>query len=123
MEQSYTLQLLRLECMRAQERGGDEPYLTLNNQRIWEIPAGKHMHHRPDKPNLVAAVDFEDTLIFTNLHGENILRLFEADLLNPDDSLGMTPIAPVDAGGGVIQIVFDRDGAEYKLIYRVQIES
>lgn len=123
MEQSYTLQLLRLECLMAQERGGDEPYLTLNDQLIWEIPSGKHMHHHPDKPNLLAMVDFEDTLIFTNLRGENVIRLFEADFLNPDDSLGMTPVALRDAAGGEIQIVFDREGAEYKLIYRVQSES
>ncbi len=122
MEQSYTLQLLRLECLMAQERGGDEPYLMLNDQRVWEIPSGKHMHHHPDKPNLLGVVEFEDTMIFTNLRGETVIRLFEADLLNPDDSLGMTPIVPGDAAGGDIQIVFNRDGAEYKLIYRVQLE-
>jgi hypothetical protein len=34
MEPQYTLRLLGLECLQAQELDGDETYLTLNDQRI-----------------------------------------------------------------------------------------
>ena len=43
-----------------------------------------------------------------------------ADVLTQDDLLGQTPIDASQASGGHISVIFQRDGAHYRLTYQVE---
>lgn len=138
---AYTLSLLRLECLCPQERDGDEPYLTLDHERLWHTPRGRHMHAHPERESYFTRVDFASGRMLTaagwvalpgadagglrrsGLSGLHTLHLFEADTLSRDDALGVTPVSFEDAGRGEIQVLFRRSGAEYLLVYQVDPEA
>ncbi len=138
---AYTLSLLRLQCLCPQERDGDEPYLTLDHERLWHTPRGWHMHAHAEHESHFTQVDFASGRIHTasgwvalpgavdsglrrnGLSGLHTLHLFEADTLSRDDALGVTPVRPEDAGRGEIQVLFRRSGAEYVLVYQVDPEA
>jgi hypothetical protein len=133
---SYTVQLIALRCIQAQELDGDETYLNLNGVTVWQ--AGRfHMHHHPTRENQVSEFDFAGgrrhnqhgweplapynpkDYLFAKLTGESHFELWEDDFLKPDDWLGTTPISARDAGHGPISIAFVRAGAHYLLTYQV----
>lgn len=138
---AYTLSLLRLECVCPQERDGDEPYVLLDHDRLWQIPRGWHMHSLPGHDTHCSLVDFAGGRMRTaagwtalpgavpggirrgGLRGLHTLHLIEADTLTRDDALGVTPVRPEDAGRGEIQVAFRRGGAEYLLVYQVDPEG
>jgi hypothetical protein len=140
MSAAFTLKLLSLECIQAQEFEGDEPYLTLNDVRVWEVGRNEHMHQFPKQPNTYSAVDFasgrkltrlgwENMQSFNPAHyifekrtGELVLSLWEADRLNADDHIASTPITLADSKGGTITAMLNGDGASYRLTYRVEAE-
>ncbi len=139
MEPQYTLRLLGLECLQAQELDGDETYLTLNDQRIWAAAPDK-MLGTPNQPIHVSRYDFAagrkltvdgwvsidafqpKRFIFTGLRGQTLLRLWDADILTSDDLLGETPISARDGAHGQIAVMFARDGAQYRLSYAVDVD-
>lgn len=140
MEAHYTLRLLSLECLQAQELDGDEAYLTLNDQRIWAAAPDK-MLGTPNQPMHVSHYDFAagrkltrdgwvaidafqpERFIFTGLRGQAMLRLWDADILTSDDMLGETPISARDGAHGHIAVMFTREGAQYRLSYAVDVEA
>jgi hypothetical protein len=140
MAGAFTLKILRLQCVQAQELGGDEPYLLMGDTVLWSVPDGQHMHHWPTQDNQFSAVDFskgrvldadgwqtvpdfpEGNFVFSGLSGTHAITLMEADRLTRDDLLGRTPVSEKDMGRGDIQVEFARDGAKYLLTYRVDAE-
>lgn len=137
---TYTLRLLGLECLQAQEFDGDEAYLTLDGVSIWEASSIK-MSADLSKKASVSQVDFVEgraltaegwtalpdfkpqNAVLSGLSGQVMVQLWEADLLSSDDLLGETPISEVDSGGGTISVFFTNDGANYRLTYRVDDEA
>ncbi|MBW4439345.1 MAG: hypothetical protein KME04_19545 [Pleurocapsa minor GSE-CHR-MK-17-07R] len=137
MTGTYTLRILRLQCMQSQELDGDEPYLLMGDQVLWTVPEGTHMHHHPGNDNQFSIVDFaagrvmevngwqehqdfvRGHFVFAGLSGQHTITLMEADRLTSDDVLGRTPISERDMGRGEIQVEFAGDGARYLLVYRV----
>lgn len=134
---AYTLRLIRLECIQAQEFDGDEAYLTLDGRQIWAAGRVK-MNQTLSRPHQCSEVDFasgqllmaegwvpmpssaDESFTFSGLEGETILRLWDSDRLTSDDLLGETPIAERDSGRGHISVLFTRDGARYRLTYEVE---
>ena len=136
---TYTLKLVALECLQAQEIDGDEIYLKLNDQRIWASDPDKM--GAADQPDpLVSQYDFtegrrqtrqgwlpisdyqSEQFVFRNQSGDGVLQLWEADPLTRDDLLGQTPLSEQQAVGGTIAVVFQRSGAHYRLTYQIEIE-
>lgn len=135
----YTLRLLSLECMQAQELDGDEAYLTLNGQKVWSAGRDK-MSQDITHPQRCSEVNFVDgrkrthegwidmaedetgTSVFSELSGQVLLQLWDDDLLTSDDLLGETPISETDIGRGNISVMFTRDGARYRMTYQVDGE-
>lgn len=133
---AYTLRLVKLECTQSQEVGGDEAYLTLDGDKIWEAGRDK-MSHDLSHANRSSEVDFENgrllthegwvgmsvfdpnAYIFSGLSGTKVVQLWDDDLLTSDDLLGETPISEADIGRGNISVLFTRDGARYRLTYQV----
>jgi hypothetical protein len=132
----YTLRLLTLECIQAQELDGDEAYITLNGRKVWSAGRDK-MSHDLSHAHRCSEVDFAGgrklthegwisispfdpgAFIVTGLSGGTVLQLWDDDLLTRDDLLGETPISEADIGHGHIRVVFTRDGARYRLTYQV----
>lgn len=136
---TYTLRLLSLECVTPQEVDGDETYLTLDERRIWVAEPDKMSHpHSFDKG--VSLFDFAEGrkktdagwaaiggfqpewAVFSGLSGRSMLQLWDADTFTPDDLLGETPIDETQASGGAISVVFQRQGAHYRLTYKVELD-
>ncbi|MDX2162427.1 MAG: hypothetical protein SF162_13955 [bacterium] len=137
MTDTYTLHIVQVECIEAQETDGDELYITLDDRMIWQARPFT-LHHHPSTDRQLKAVHFAgsrrltrdgwisetDTpvqqLVIPDLSGTHTLRLWDHDVLTSDDLLGENPVALTDAGRGTIQVVFTRDGARYHLSYRVE---
>ncbi len=136
---SYTIHLLELECFKAQELDGDELYIRLNGNKVWESHPDK-MSHILDRSVSVSHFDFAegrkltergwlllpsyqpDHYVFSGNQGEAVLQLWEADSLTRDDLFGQAPIDASQASGGKISVVFQRLGAHYRLTYKVEAE-
>lgn len=134
---AYTLHVLGIECLTAQELNGDDVYLTLDERRIWSVGRAKMSHLLTDDMH-VREYDFEDGLkltlndweriegfkpeafIFHGLTGEHALTLHKADVFARDEQIGSAPIRLEDAEHGEIAVIFRRSGAEYRLTYRVE---
>ncbi len=136
--QTYTVHLLGLKCVQAQENVGDEIYITFKRDKIWQTWERK-MHEKPqgvqfdefdfargrlhDGEGWKKIEPFEpDDYIFRQQTREEFFEIWDADLFLGDDYLGRTPVSASDAAGGVIQAVCTRDGAYYTLTYRVEVE-
>lgn len=133
---AYTLRLLTLECMQAQELDGDEAYLTLDGRKVWAAGREK-MSYDLAHPHRCSEVDFAGgrllthegwismspfdpgTFIFTGLSNTTVVQLWDDELLTRDDLLGETPISEADIGHGHISVLFTREGARYRLTYQV----
>lgn len=134
---TYTVQLIAIKCIEAQELNGDEVLLKLNGVTVWQ--SGRwHLHHHPTRDDQVSEFDFTNgrrlgaagwemltpynpkDYIFTNLSGDAVLELWEEDFLG-NDFLGRSPITERDAGRGYITVAFVRDGANYLLTYQVVV--
>lgn len=132
---TYTVQLLGIRCLAAQENSGDDVIIKLNGAVIWQ--SGKlKMHARPTSDQQVSEFDFANgrrhdargwqmmmpynprDFLFMGLYGSSYLELWEDDLLR-DDFLGRSPITIRDAGHGTISISFVRSGGNYLLTYKV----
>lgn len=136
---SYTIRLLRLECLQAQESSGDEIYFTLNDAVIWRAEPDK-LHHVPDAQHCTSAIDFmggrklmsdgwqlltpfdPKPFVIKGRTGRSLLQIWDADTFTPDDLLGTTPIDETQSTGGQISVIFRRDGAHYRLTYQVEKE-
>jgi hypothetical protein len=136
MSEAYVLSLARLECLQAQEFDGDEAYLTLNGVKIWEAAEHKNvMHHQPKDDRAVCEFNFEEgtrltasglqpipnfesgRFVFADVSGDLVVALYDADRFSSDDLIGKNPISAHDAGRGHITVMFNRDGAMYRLTY------
>jgi hypothetical protein len=139
---TFTVHLLRLECLRSQELDGDEPYLLIHNELVWSTPRGDHMVRAATKPGQFSVVDFSEgrRLMHTGWStfgavydpslyrlpkqtGFVEIRLMEADRLTSDDHFGLAVASLTDVGRGDIQVNFTEDGAEYLLVYRVELDE
>lgn len=137
----YTVQLLSLRCLEAQEMDGDEVYIRFNGEKIWSAPDPFAMHHRPGTARQFDEFDFVNgrlhdregwkrvepfdasRFVFADQDSASSFQLWEADTLTRDDHLGSSRVSASDAGHGNISLVFDRDGARYMLTYRVTPET
>jgi hypothetical protein len=131
---SYTLRLLSLECMQAQELDGDEVYLTVDGTRVWS--AGRYkMSSVLTTDDRCSQIDFaagrvlthvgwadveQEPLVFTRQAEPTVVQLWERDTLTSDDKLGETPISESDSGRGEISVLFTGDGGSYRLTYQVE---
>jgi hypothetical protein len=138
MSNEYTLRLLSLQCLQAQESDGDEIYLKLNNAEIWRFAPDKMTQDLTQKHS-ADHVDFAgarkhtregwqampaldpNAFVFTGLTGTSVLQVWDDDLLLGDDLLGEAQLTVQDAERGDIAIVFQRDGGHYRLIYQVSV--
>lgn len=133
---SYTLRLLSLECMQAQELDGDETYLMLDGRQVWSAGDYK-MSSTLTTADRCSVVDFaagrvltrsgwidveQAALVFPGLAGEVLLQLWDSDALTTDDLLGEAPISETDIGRGEISVLFTRDGGRYRLTYTCELE-
>jgi hypothetical protein len=133
---AYTLRLLTLECIQAQEIDGDEAYLTMNGRKVWSVGRDR-MSQDLSHAHRCSEVDFAGgrklthegwitmspfdpgEFIFGGLSGTMVVQLWDDDRLTRDDLLGETPISEADIGHGHISVLFTRDGARYRLTYQV----
>lgn len=138
MQKTYTLHILGLQCFESQEIDGDEIYITVNDVKHWEAKPDV-MCQVLDNARKVSEYDFaggrkltrEGWLMMTpynpgqfvikGLTEPSVLKLWDEDRLTSDDLLGQAPISAADAAGGSIAVVFDNDGARYRLTYRVEV--
>jgi hypothetical protein len=135
-DSGFTVQVINLKCLEAQENDGDEIELRFNGAVIWR--SGKlKMHHRPSSGDQVSEFDFAGgrrlgsagwqmlmpynpgDFRIKGVRGEAYFEIWEQDRLSRDDFLGRSPVSARDAGRGQISIVFRRDGGHYLLTYRV----
>jgi hypothetical protein len=134
---AFSIHLLRLECLGAQEVDGDETYMKVNSVVTWRSAPDK-MHHVPEFDNHVAEYDFVEgrkrshngwvamtpfdasAFVLRDCQGTVTVEIWDADTLTGDDSFGATPIDSTQAAGGEISVMFQRDGANYRLTYRVE---
>jgi hypothetical protein len=133
---TFTLRLIALRCMRAQEQNGDEIYLQIDGETVWAA-APFHMSQHLTSLTRMSEIDFEQGRRQTMNGWEPIpdfkpeafgfaktapatIRLYEGDLFG-DDFLGETVASERDAQGGRIQIALSLDGADYMLIYQVTV--
>ena len=134
----FTLRLMLLECFQAQELNGDEIYIKLNDQVIWTWERSRtRFSHDVSRPDVIDRLDFAgarqrggqgwqsvheldpNAFVFSDLSGTAILELWDADTLTRDDLFGRTPIRLLDAGRGDIAVLFQDQGARYRLTYQV----
>ena len=100
------LKLLDIRCLRNQERGGDEPYMKVRNNKVWssdDMKAGRVVSLRSLQP-----IAFKEEIDVT---------LMEKDWR--DDCLGTGTITSDALGQGQQEINFTEEGAHYQLIYEV----
>lgn len=137
---TYTLHILLIECIRAQETDGDEIYLTLDGQTIWRA-APDAMIQTPLYDDQISAFDFANarkhardgwrnladvpanSLTFTGLDSEKQVQIWDADTDSVDDVLGTATVSIHDDGRGLILLVFEHEDAEYNLTYRVEADA
>lgn len=138
---TYTLRLIKLKCLQAQEYDGDELYLKYNGHIVWkagylkmhESVEGDHIAHeisfaegiKRTRHGWSSLTEFNPSLSdFTAESGISHLELWEADslLTGGDDYLGQTPISKADAEHGQITVAFQHDGAHYLLTYQVVVD-
>lgn len=136
----YMIRLVALECFQAEEIDGDEIYIKLNGEKVWEASPDK-MNSRPEASDWVSHYDFADgrklttlgwvpltpydpqAFLFRDQSGDSVMQLWESDRLTSDDLLGQAPIDASQASGGSISVVFQRVGARYRLTYKVEAEG
>ncbi len=135
---SYTIKLIALECFHAQELDGDEIYIKLDAGKVWQSLPDR-MNHVLDDTGQVSEYDFvggrkqtsegwlpltlykPDDFIYADQSSGAVLQLWDADILTSDDLLGQTPVDAAQAAGGNISVVFQHNGAHYRLTYRVEV--
>ncbi len=135
---AYTIKLVGLDCFTAEELDGDEIYIKLNGEKVWEAHPDK-MSHALAGEHQVSQYDFAqgrkhtqtgwlpldsfrpEDFAFQNEDGTSTLQLWDADVGTRDDLLGETPIDASQASGGNISVVFRRSGAHYRLTYHVEV--
>lgn len=134
---TYSLQLIAIKCVEAQELDGDEVLVKLNGATVWQ--SGRwHLHQHPTRADQVSEFDFANgrrlgaagwelltpynpkDFMFAGLAGDSVFEVWEEDFLR-NDFLGRSPITERDAGRGHISIAFVRDGANYLLTYQVVV--
>jgi hypothetical protein len=137
----YTVKLLGMKCLAAQEEDGDEIEIKFNNRVIWNGErVHVRLHERPANSQTVDEIDFaggrmhnpasgwsalpgfqDGAFTFSGLEGVSRFELHEEDMgwFGGDDYLGSAPVSERDAGHGKISIVFAKDGANYILYYEV----
>jgi hypothetical protein len=140
----YTLQLILLECLEGQELDGDEPYIKLNNERIWGWDkVGRKMHDSLNSNAWTNAFDFRTgkfrtldgweassyeagAFEYTGLSGETRVELWEADehevLRGDDDFLGEIVLTIDNTRMGEQVVVFNQNNAMYQLTFRLVAE-
>ena len=141
---SYKLSLILLECLEGQEFDGDEPYIKLNGERIWDWKtAGRKMHDTLNSQAWTNAFDFRTGRFrtlegwesspnyktgdfdFENLTGETVLQLWEQDehelLRGDDDFLGEIKLTADNARLGEQVVVFNQSNAMYQLTFRLSV--
>ncbi len=142
---SYTLNLILLECLQAQEFDGDEPYLKLNGESIWSWDlVGRKMHDTLNAKAWTNAFDFRTGKFrtlegweasanydpgqfdFNGLTGKTSVELWEADehevLRGDDDFLGEMILTIDNARMGEQVAVFNQSDAMYQLTFRLTAE-
>jgi hypothetical protein len=143
--QTYTLNLILLECLEGQEYDGDEPYLKLNGDLIWRWDlAGKKMHDTLNAPSWTNAFDLRNGMFrtlagwapsphyqagqfeFKGLSGKTVLELWESDEhespRGEDDFLGNLTVTLESIRMGDQIVEFNQNDALYQLIYRVSLD-
>lgn len=136
MASAYTLQLVSLRCLTAQENDGDEIYIHADGRTLWSV-GGLLMSNRLETDQQIDEVDFVHGQVHTrdgwvamhSFNGDDFrlessaeyiqLQLRERDLLLADDLLGEAIITAADSGRGKIQQAFTAEGAHYALTYEV----
>ncbi len=134
---AYTIHLIALECLKAEELHGDEVFIKCNGVKVWEAHPDR-MRAVIEDNNFVDHFDFvggrkhnregwhaldpfdPETFTISVESGGVALQLWEADTLTSDDFFGQTPVDETQASGGNISVVFQRLGANYRLTYRVE---
>ena len=137
---TYTIKLIGLECFKTEELDGDEVYIKLNSEKVWEANPDKLGAHF-EGSDWVSQFDFAggrklthlgwvaltpynpEEFVFKDQAGGSVLQLWETDTLTSDDLLGQTPIDATQASGGNISVVFRRLGADYRLTYKVEAQA
>ncbi len=104
------LKLLDLRCIKSEDFGGDEAYLTADGDKIWKtdnIEAGDTVSLRSVEP-----VDFARKIK---------LELFDKDsgFFDSDDNLGSAIIKEHLLNESEQECSFNEEGADYILIYEV----
>lgn len=136
----YTVNLLGIKCLAAQEIDGDEIEIKFNSQVIWHSGQLKMHEHLPE-PQIADEIDFAgghfhhqggwsplpdfnaQNFVFSGLQESSRFELHEEDAFWGDDLLGSAPVSERDAGRGKISIVFSRNGANYILFYEVSASA
>ncbi len=133
---AFTLQLVSLRCVTAQENAGDEIYVNVDGLTLWSV-GGLRMHQGLSDDQQIDEVDFVHGQLHTrdgwvamqsfepdNYRAEITadraqLRLHERDMLLGDDLLGEAVITAADAASNTITLAFTAEGAHYMLAYQV----
>ena len=137
---SFTLHLIGLKCLKAQELDGDEPYIRYNGVTIWGgEPLGRSHRKDDEKGELLEERKFAQgeyhtpqgwvidealepqAFVFEGQTQPGVVELWEDDsfLRGGDDFLGQVSIGTQDIGRGHITTAFEKDGAHYLLSYEV----
>jgi hypothetical protein len=134
----YTVELVSLRCVEAQELDGDHIHLKFNGQTVWS--SNNHrMHPHPTSQEQIDRVDFVNgkqhgvngwevaasfspaDFVFRELTHDSEFQLWERDIRSHEEVLGKSPVSVRDAGHGNIAIVFAGDAARYVLTYHVTV--
>ncbi|MBC7811743.1 MAG: hypothetical protein H7175_11380 [Burkholderiales bacterium] len=137
---SFTLHLLSLKCVQAQELDGDEAYIRYNGVMIWAAEPMRMSHRTKDATGQlfdefnfmtgqyhtpqgwVSGEIFEErAFVFEGQTEPGVVELWEDDsfLRGGDDFLGKVSVGTQDIGRGHITTSFEQDGASYLLTYEV----
>ena len=136
----FTLQLVSLRCLTAQENDGDEIYMVVDDRTLWSVGTLR-MSDQLSDDNQIGEVDFLHGQFHTRngwqamqtFDGDDFrvqvtgdyahLQLRERDMLLGDDLLGEAVVTASDAERGKIQLAFTAEGAHYTLTYQVTLGS
>ena len=136
----FTLQLVSLRCLTAQENDGDEIYMVVDDRTLWSVGTLR-MSDQLSDDNQIDEVDFLHGQFHTRngwqamqtFDGDDFrvqvtgdyahLQLRERDMLLGDDLLGEAVVTASDAERGKIQLAFTAEGAHYMLTYQVTLGS
>ena len=134
----YTVELVSLRCVEAQELDGDHIHLKFNGQTIWSSNDHR-MHPHPTSDSHIDKIDFAGSkqhgangwevatsynpaaFVFRGLTRDSEFQLWERDIRSREEILGKSPVSARDAGHGNIAIVFAGDAARYVLTYHVMV--